>query len=131
MTNELMRSDEWLADPGAETQREIDWWGILVRRKWIIILCVLLGVIAGTLYYIRAEPVYESVSQVMIEPKQNAALPIGTIDPLSRMALSNDAAKHPVVLTSPQVIGRAVDTGQLADFACLKNEDNNPIAHDH
>ena len=84
------------------------------------LLCVLLGVIAGTLYDIRAQPFYESISQVMIEPRQNNVLPIGTIDSLSRMAVSNDVAKHPVVLTSPQVIGRAVDTGQLADFACLK-----------
>ena len=48
-------------------QDGVDVWGILARRKWLVILGMILGLGLGYIYLLQADPVYESIAQVLIE----------------------------------------------------------------
>ncbi|MCA9187970.1 MAG: polysaccharide biosynthesis tyrosine autokinase [Pirellulaceae bacterium] len=90
----------------------IDVWGILLRRKWIISAVALVAIALGVLYYLQADPVYESQAQVLIERKHPPAVAFTGI----QSVLSNfdsETEKHPVVMASPQNVGAAADEWEL------------------
>ena len=59
---------------GDEEQQNFDFWGVISRRKWLIFLGLLTGVILGALYNAQADVIYESRANIRIEPKDPVAL---------------------------------------------------------
>jgi len=111
-----------------ESASGIDILAILQRRKWIVLASVVLGIAAGYLYYSQADPVYKSRSRILIE-RRGQPLPLKTIGPnAERMALIQDAIKHPLVFTSPTIVGMAVEDFQLGSLASFRDGASNPVS---
>lgn len=86
-------------------QAGVDIWGILARRKWLVILGMILGSVLGYIYLLQADPVYESVAQVLIEEKQAPSLPFAGFD--TELVVASEEAKHAVVIRSPRILRQA------------------------
>lgn len=47
-------------------------WGLLARRKWLILLCVVIGLGLAYLYFTQAEERFQSTAKVRIRPRNQA-----------------------------------------------------------
>ena len=82
----------------------VDVWGILSRRKWIVIFFCLLGLGLGYIYLLQASPVFESVAQVLIQERKP---PVITMDTFAGgMNYQSEEARHAHMLTSAEVLSR-------------------------
>lgn len=119
---------DWQVDPATSPDAlggGIDVWGILYRRKWIMVATTILGVLLGTLYYSRQVPIYQSSAQVLIERKRPTPLPLSTVA-VDYHASFADAFKHPVIMKSPNVVVDSLEKHQLGELEFLKKS-GNPI----
>ena len=83
----------------------VDLWGLLVRRKWLIFIGAVIGLVLGSLYYARTKPTYESHAQLLIQAKMTP-LPVEGMDTQLRYAAS--MLDHAFVITSPSIVAMAV-----------------------
>lgn len=82
--------------------------GVLIDRKWLIVISTLVFLVGGALYVLLAAPVYQAQSMVQVESKLPS---IPGISDLASMGGPTSAAATTEValLTSRTVIGAAVD----------------------
>ena len=89
--------------PAVASPLQVAW-----RRKSLVLLGLVTSLGLGTLYFVKAAPVYSSAAQVLVVKKQPDAVPISTTD--GRMAVMEDyLAPHTTIIRSPEVIRRAVE----------------------
>jgi capsular exopolysaccharide synthesis family protein len=89
------------------------------QRKALLVLGVVLGLGAGTLFYAQRTPVYESSAQILVVKKRPDALPIAGLD-ASRLSVFDDyVPTHLAILKSPLIAGRAVKKRQLESLAAF------------
>ncbi len=60
-----------------QDEKPFDFWGITSRRKWLVFLGLATGLGLGGLYNAWAEVIYESLSNVRIEPQTPIVLQVG------------------------------------------------------
>lgn len=113
---------EWnAASVYADAQKTtFDAWALCLRRKWLILfmLAVFLGL--GWLYYSKATPVYETVSQMlMVDQRQGAEMPVQSLDPQTSVA--DKIETQIFVIDSPRIIGRAVVEHNLGELESLRS----------
>ena len=59
-----------LGTPGQPPEESgFDFWGVLNRRKWLVFLGLLTGMLLGGLYHAQCDTIYKSEAKVRIEPK--------------------------------------------------------------
>ena len=120
-----MNDFAWQQDaPAFGSNEGIDIWGIVVRRKWIIIASTILGIILGVLKYSRAEPVYRSGAQVLIERNRPPSLPFGVEQGSNWRSFVADAYKHPVMMKSPLIVSDAYAKQNLKNLSSLSKLEN-------
>lgn len=96
---------------------------VLWRRKMLVLLGGLLGLIGGSLIYWQRPPVYQSTAQVLVIKKRSDAVPIAGGDP--RLAYVEDyMATHLVLLRSPLIAEGAVKKKNLASLKTFENSGN-------
>ena len=66
----------------------VDIYFVVFRRKWLIILCTLLGVAAGTGYYFMRQPLYQSSAKLLIKYITDAR-PVNPADNGSQVTTSD------------------------------------------
>jgi capsular exopolysaccharide synthesis family protein len=92
----------------------VDMWGIASRRKWLLVFGLLLGLGLGYIYLLQADPVYESIARVLIETKK-PIMPLTSDLAVGSLEYSGGGeSKHPIMITSPEIIIRAFQEGGLA-----------------
>lgn len=74
--------DTLALDSDAPASPGFDLWGLVNRRKWLILTGVILGLLGGVGYFFVAPRVYESVAQIIVY-RQSAALPTDRLTPKS------------------------------------------------
>ncbi len=80
---------------------------VVLRRKWIIISIVTIGISLGVLYYFKRPPVYESTARVLV--KQSAPLTLQT-DPTTLFAAKVAGLETQAsLIQSPLVVSPAVN----------------------
>ncbi len=99
----------------------IDVWGMLWRRKWIVVAGTVLGLVLGFLYFFNAQPIYKSSAQVLIERKQPAINFDGNYDAMARHFWLADALKHPIVMHSPEIVRTAYQDHKLDQLSSLQD----------
>lgn len=69
-----MNSGRYIEQPGHPAQplpapglSLVDIYFVVFRRKWVILLCTLLGLAAATVYYFKRQPMYQSSAKLMIK----------------------------------------------------------------
>lgn len=111
--------DDWRDDDLIEApsgRPNIDMWGVVWRRKWLVVLGILVGSGMGYLYYAKAEKVYESVAELLIEDRRpqlpmtnRSDAELGSADLVRRDALATQMR----VISSQKVIEDAVGVKRL------------------
>ena len=56
-----------------------DFWGVLRRRKWLVFLGLLAGLIVGGIYDSQAQKIYESKATVTIQPRDKVVFDLSLI----------------------------------------------------
>ncbi|MDG2383985.1 MAG: polysaccharide biosynthesis tyrosine autokinase [Pirellulaceae bacterium] len=103
-------------------EQGIDVVGILLRRKWIIIMMMMLGVGLGYIYLLQASPVYESLSQVLIEDKKPPSIALSGID--NQFMNASAEAKHAIMIQSPRILLQAFDGYSLGNLTTFSESDD-------
>src|SRR5436190_10614917 len=87
---------------GGPTLMQIAW-----QRKSLVILGVMIGLVLGLLYYAQKQPVYNSLSQMLIVKKTpNDSISLGGSE--SRITYMEDyMSTQSVLVRSPTIIERA------------------------
>src|SRR4051794_24402632 len=77
-------------------------WEMAWRHKALLALGLVVGLALGSLYYARAERVYQSATKILVVKKRQDALPLPGMDP--RLAQAEDyVSTHLVLIRSPLV----------------------------
>src|SRR5262245_42522159 len=88
---------------------------VLWRRKSLVLLGVVVGLVGGALFYAQRAPVYQAGAQVLVVKKTSDALPIAGGDP--RLTFVEDyLSTHLVLIRSPLILERAVKKRELASL---------------
>ena len=103
-----------------QTQQSIDVWGIVWRRKWLIIVFAIVGVGLGYIYMLQATPIYESSAQILIENRKPPAIPISGVD--MHYGSSSEESKHAVVITSPHILAQAFENYNLKKMSTFRDD---------
>src|SRR5580765_6242586 len=116
MTPEMEQA-EAAANRGGPTLMQIAW-----QRKSLVVLGIMIGLVLGLLYYAQKQPVYNSLSQMLIVKKTpNDSLSLGTGE--SRITYMEDyMSTQSVLVKSPEIIGRAAKKPNLQDLKSYPNE---------
>ncbi|MBI2478559.1 MAG: polysaccharide biosynthesis tyrosine autokinase, partial [Planctomycetia bacterium] len=88
------------------------------RRKWLVLLLLIVGLGLGYLYFLRQSPLYQSTAQVLVVEDQ-PRLPIEGVE----MRTSTDEM-HVTLMRSQKVIEKAIEVGELDQLASLRGSGN-------
>ena len=104
------------------SDKGLDWWGALQRRKFLILFLALVGSGIGYLQYTKTPKVFASSTKLMVSTQAPPELIDGNV----RIA-KNSNTKYVNLLKSDLVLGHAVEKG---NFAQLKTfvDTGNPVA---
>jgi capsular exopolysaccharide synthesis family protein len=91
---------------------------IFWRRKALVVLGVVAGLVLGGLYYAQRQPVYESSAQVLVIKKTQEALPIPGSD-AAWSYYEDYLATHMKLIQSPEIVGRAAKKKEVLALATL------------
>ncbi len=105
-----------------QAEQGVDVVGILLRRKWLIIMMMMLGVGLGYIYLLQASPVYESLSQVLIEDKKPPSIALSGID--NQFMNASGEAKHAIMIQSPRILLQAFDGYNLGKLTTFSESDD-------
>ena len=86
-----------------------DFWGIALRRKSLVALGLVVGLVLGALYYAMRPPVYKSDAQVLVIKKRPDSSPITGSDYARTGSYEDYLSTHQVIMKSPLIIGHAVE----------------------
>jgi capsular exopolysaccharide synthesis family protein len=85
------------------------------RRRWLVLLGAVVGLVLGALVYAQRPPVYQSSAQVLVVKKRSDTLPVAGGDP--RASFYEDyVSTHVVLIRSPFVVQMAVKKRNLASL---------------
>jgi capsular exopolysaccharide synthesis family protein len=91
---------------------------IVWRRKALVSLGAVAGLVLGVLFYSQQQPIYEATAQVMVIKKRGDPMPIAGGD--LRMSYIEDyVASHLIVIRSPLIAERAVQKRNLSALRTL------------
>jgi capsular exopolysaccharide synthesis family protein len=94
---------------------------VIRRRKVRILVCLALGVALAVAYCALAGPWYESTAEVLVIKKRLQTSPIS--DPGQVPPQEDYLATHMLLITSPLVVGKAVQKNHLQDLEQLRQTD--------
>jgi capsular exopolysaccharide synthesis family protein len=91
------------------------------QRKSLVILGLVLGLVAGTLFYAQKQPIYQSSSKILVVKKT----PDNTISsgPDGRSTFMEDyLATHAELIRSSEIVGRAARSPELKDLQSFPDQ---------
>jgi len=107
-----------------------DFVGILWRRKWIALVMLVACGALGALYFFQAERVYQSSAQILLIKKEK--FPVAGNDAgrgpgrYSEYGYEDTLSTHMILITSPLIVGRAVESHKLASLTSFRPENPDP-----
>jgi len=98
---------------------KLDFFQIAWRRKSLIALCLMIGLIAGTLFYVRSAPIYQSDAQVLVVKKRPEVV---TGQNRGASEFDDYITTHRILIQSPLIVERAIRLGNLHDLQTFADE---------
>ena len=86
---------------------------VVWRRKALLLLGLVTGVVVGLLYYVQAAPVYESKAQVLVVKKYPEV--VTSVD-VRQFSVEDYMSTHQTLLKSALIIQKAIDKHNLASL---------------
>jgi polysaccharide biosynthesis transport protein len=101
--------------PEEESVDLLDYWRVVVKRRWIIVTCVLVTVALTAIAMWRTVPLYQATARIQVDPDQPDVLPFKTTDgPTATYALSQEYLQTQFkVLVSRTLARRVIHTLKL------------------
>ncbi len=99
----------------------LDFWGMLCRRKWLVIPTLLLGVGLAYAKYTQEKPVFESTSTILV---QNSSKNVGVGGLDGNDGNATDMQTQIVLIRSPRIVGRAMIDHDLSSLSSLSGYPN-------
>ena len=97
-----------------------DFWGVLRRRKWLVFLGLLTGLVIGGIYNSQAQKLYESKATVTIQPRDKIIW-----NPISKSDQLNDLAKfdlrHDQLISENNILFKCLTEHGLSDLETLRD----------
>ena len=97
----------------------VDIWGIVSRRKWLLIFGTIFGSALGYIYLLNADPVYESTGRILVETKK-PMMP-GMMGEYGMVDSRPGESKHSLIITSPQLLVNAYTEGKFDQLPTFKD----------
>jgi succinoglycan biosynthesis transport protein ExoP len=94
------------------------------RRKWLILLGLVVAGVAGVLYYVQAAPVYESKAQVLVIKKTPETV-MGLESRL--MSFEDYMSTHQMLVKSTVIIDAAIRKHQLDTLSSVAGQRDTPV----
>ena len=91
------------------------------RRKSLIALCLIVGLVAGGLYYAQAKPAYQSTAQVLVVKKRPEVV---TGENTGLTQFEDYITTHRILIQSPLIVERAIRLGKLRGLQTFANNSN-------
>jgi capsular exopolysaccharide synthesis family protein len=101
-------------DAGLGNLLQIAW-----QRKWTLLLCLLLSLVAGVIYVARATPIYQSTAMVYLDQNQPQLI-AGQFGGFTQQSLESQTQ----VLTSTTILARAMELPAMKQAQWLWEQDN-------
>jgi succinoglycan biosynthesis transport protein ExoP len=110
---------------GAAEPPAMNVFGAVWRRKGIVLACLILGVAAGSVYYMRAAPVYSASSVVYVQQEKSKML----VDEFeSATASVGYLYTQCQLMTSTAILSKALEVPGVADAKMLRGVEN-PVGY--
>ncbi len=110
--------------PSAESL--FDFAGILWRRKWIALVMLLACLTLGALYFFQATRGYRSTAQILLIKKEKIPVAGSEAGPrsgrYSDYGYEDTVSTHMILICSPLIVGRAVESHKLASLPSFRPE---------
>lgn len=90
------------------------------QRKWVVLLCMVAGLLAGVVYLARATPIYRSAAKVYLD--QAGPQLLG--NPMMGFNSGQTLATQAQVLTSTTILARALELPAMKQAVSLWDQDN-------
>ena len=91
----------------------VDDWGflrIIQRRKSLVLLCLVIGLVGGSFFCLHARPAYQSEAQVLVVRKRPEAV---TGENKDSSPSEDYISTHRILIQSPVIVERAIRLGNL------------------
>jgi polysaccharide biosynthesis transport protein len=98
----------------------LDVGGLVRRRKGRIALGVFVGVALAVAACAVIGPWYESSARLLVSRKQLVTTPLSGTSP--GQAPEDYLSTHILIITSPEIVGQAIEEGRLANLPCLRGK---------
>lgn len=99
-----------------------DLWGVIQRHPGLVAASLLITLVLGLLYYLKAPRTYESTADILIVTKRAPGLSSTSDD--DRPVYEKTMETHALMVRSPLVVGRAAQDFGLLKLATLADEDD-------
>ena len=96
-----------------------DFWGVLRRRKWLVFLGLLAGLIVGGIYDSQAQKIYESKATVTIQPRDKVVFDIDGRDPYSDN--KSFLIRHDQLIGEDNILEKCLNKHGLRDLETLRD----------
>ncbi|MBX3439366.1 MAG: polysaccharide biosynthesis tyrosine autokinase, partial [Planctomycetaceae bacterium] len=93
--------------------------GFLLRRKWLIVFGLVVGLSLGYLYFVRQPEVFQSIGQVLVV-KQMPSLPITGTAQSTVIRRQDFLANDIYLIRSKEIVKAAIEKNQLTERPTLK-----------
>ena len=121
MSQQANWADVESLDP-ARSESTLDLFGIMWRRKWIVLCVVIISGALGYLYYLQATRIYRSTARILLVKKD--ANPVTPGDGRRESAYGgyeDTLSTHMLLICSPLIVNKAVERFHLDTLESLKN----------
>lgn len=119
-----MKLEKQNGEPTANESRFVSYDELLRlawRRKSLLALGLVIGIILGALYYVQKTPVYEASARVLVIEKRPEVV---TGQQIVKSQIEDYASTHRILITSPIIVQRAIDQFDLGSLECLQDSEN-------
>ena len=97
-----------------------DFWGVLRRRKWLVFLGLLAGLVIGGIYNSQAQKIYESKATVTIQPREKIIWKLGQGgDPYDDLAKFD--LRHDQLISENNILFKCLTEHGLSDLETLRD----------
>ncbi len=99
---------------------------LILRRKWLLLFGLAVGIGLGYLYFTQQPPVYRTVAQILVTPNR-APVPGDQTQRDDALADANAIETQGQIVTSPKVILNAIEKSNLAALPGFDGDRNRAI----
>ena len=118
--NGNMNPAPFIMGPQEPEETGFDFWGVLRRRKWLVFLGLLAGLVVGGIYDSQAEKIYESKATVTIQPRERITYNIDGKDDPYGDSRSYDY-RHDQLIGEDNILTKCLIKYNLKDLETLRD----------